>query len=387
MKRVNFFNTFEISVPIWNWLFPYLKNKNIQPYSILSSGKYRKEKKSSIHEFTKWVWIPFFLKNKKIVNHLFYFFFSPYYLLFNKADLNVFYTQPPFALPFLALLSRLTRVPYIVHIMDYHPDLLESSEMLGSKNFIYKMLDGWYINALKNAKKVIVLGDCMNQMFLAKGIPSEKIDAIPNISSIEEFSPPQIDKINTFKAKHGAQNKLTILYAGNMGVAHEFRTILEVSKHFEDTIQFFFVGKGARRKEVETFVEDKKTNNITLLGYLANDVFEIVLQSADMHFISLRDGFEGIMVPSKLYSSLAIGKPILFEGNKQSEVARVIEKFNCGLYVPHLNQEKMIDQLNRLIQEKENIKGLGANARDSYISHFHSSVFCEKYLQTIQTSS
>ena len=147
------------------------------------------------------------------------------------------------------------------------------------------------------------------------------------------------------------------------------------------------MGKGARRKEVETFVEDKKTNNITLLGYLANDVFEIVLQSADMHFISLRDGFEGIMVPSKLYSSLAIGKPILFEGNKQSEVARVIEKFNCGLYVPHLNQEKMIDQLNRLIQEKENIKGLGANARESYISHFHSSVFCEKYLQTIQTSS
>ena len=49
-----------------------------------------------------------------------------------------------------------------------------------------------------------------------------------------------------------------ILYAGNMGVAHEFQTILEVSGQFEDSIHFFFVGKGVRQKQIKQYIIDNK---------------------------------------------------------------------------------------------------------------------------------
>ncbi len=384
MKRIHFYNTFEITVPIWNWLFPYLKKNNILPYAILSSGKYRKEKQSKIHASTKWIWVPSFFKDKKLFNHLFYILFAPFRILFNKADLNVFYTQPPFGLPILAFFSRLRGVPYVAHIMDYHPDLLLANGRLNKEGFLYRILDGMYLRALKKSKRVIVLGSCMELLFLSKGIAKEKIDTIQNISSVEDFKEKKSTVIQKFKEKYGAQNKLIILYAGNMGVAHEFRTMLSCTKFFKKEIQFFFAGKGKRRKEIEEILSENETDNITLFSYLPDDEFELILEVADFHFISLRKGFEGVMVPSKFYSSLAIGKPIIFEGNELSEVAQAILKYDCGLVVEHLNEAELKRKLSDLVQKKISVDALGDNSKKTYSKQFHSSTFNKKYLATLE---
>ena len=377
MKKVNFYNTFEISVPIWNWLFPYLEEKGWSPYAILSSGKYRKDKLSKINQYTKWVWVPSFLKNKKAFNHLFYILFAPFFILFERPLINIFYTQPPFALSLFAFFSRLKGVPYIVHIMDYHPELLVANGRLKKNSFLYKFLDNRYVNALKKAEKVIVLGDCMLSLISDKGIDRNKIKIIHNVSSNEELPKVSLEAISDLKDRLNVGDRKLLLYSGNMGIAHEFQTILSCISKFKDDLFFLFAGKGHRRNELEKFEKEHQPSNMKLLSYLPDGEFELVLRSADIHFISLRDFFEGIMVPSKLYSSLAIGKPILFEGNKNSEVTKSIN--NCGFYVPHLDSSKMEVILKSLIESDVNLKELGVKAKNKYDMNYHSSVFCKKY--------
>ena len=383
MKKILFYNTFEISVPIWNWLFPFLDKNKIAPLAILSSGKYRNKKQSKINQFTHLVWVPKVFEENKMFSHLFYLLMTPFTILFKEADLNVFYTQPPFSLPLLCFFSRLARTPYIVHMMDYHPDLMMVSGRIKKTSFIYKWLDKINVKALKKAEKVIVLGSCMKNLFLSKGLKSESIELIPNISSIEEFKNQEVKRLVSFKKKYNVEDKLIILYAGNMGIAHEFQTLLNCVKDYKESIHFFFVGKGNRRKEIEQFLLENKTDNITLFSYLSNEEFEMVLEVSNIHFISLQNDFQGIMVPSKFYTSLAIGKPVIFEGNKSSEIAKVIKKFNCGLVVDHLDETKMHEKLNNLIDENVDLLKMGANAKKCYVENFNSDKFNEKYTSVI----
>ena len=136
----------------------------------------------------------------------------------------------------------------------------------------------------------------------------------------------------------GLADKFTILYAGNMGVAHEFSTMLALAKEFSQShpdIHFLVVGKGHRRPEVESYISKHKPHNLKLFGYLDNEAFEALLKGTKLHYICLRDNFNGLMVPCKLYSSLAMSQPVLYEGSYKSEISLSIAEYPFGSQVAH----------------------------------------------------
>jgi hypothetical protein len=99
-----------------------------------------------------------------------------------------------------------------------------------------------------------------------------------------------------------------------MGFAHEFDTILEVAgrlSHYSD-ILFLFTGRGKRRAEIEAHIERHQPTNMRLLDFVPAEELSQSLAAADVHFICLREGFEGVMVPSKFYGCLASGRAIVY---------------------------------------------------------------------------
>jgi len=372
LKKVCFYNTFEISVPVWNWLFPFLVENNIQPTAIITTGKYRKSKKSKLGNYIDGIFVPRIFSSSKLLNHLFYVILTPVKILFKRSDLNIFYTQPPLILPFFAFLSRLRKTPYVIHIMDYHPDLLVSSKKISRDSFVYKTFDKLYVRALKRATKVVVLGRCMTKLIRRKGVPLESINAITNFSSLEskEFS----QRLNV------PNRKLRLVYAGNMGIAHEFRTILSLISDFQNDIDFIFVGKGTRKSELQEFKSATPLQNFKILEYLEEDEFVNLLESSDIHFISLRESFEGIMVPSKFYTSLCLGANILYEGPKDSEIAQTLESLEIE-FVENNDRVKMKEMLSQyLTGDRPHLKD---KIRTYYKDNASSAVFCQKYLKLI----
>ncbi len=96
---------------------------------------------------------------------------------------------------------------------------------------------------------------------------------------------------------------------------------------------FLFIGGGAKMESLKAKVAESRLTQVIFLPYQPRDSLEDSLAAADVHLASLIPSLEGMIVPSKFYGILAAGRPLIFIGDPDGELARVIGAAQCGLVV------------------------------------------------------
>jgi glycosyltransferase involved in cell wall biosynthesis len=198
----------------------------------------------------------------------------------------------------------------------------------------------------------------------SKGISSDKIHFIPNWMDERIVYP--IDRArNELRQKWGVDDKFVVLYSGNMGVSHCFDDILLVAgrlKEYKDII-FVFIGDGVRRCEIERAVKDQQLSNVLLLPFQDMDVLAQSLSAGDLHLVTLREEFTGLVVPSKSYGILAAGRPILYQGRRDGEIARMVREEDVGFVVPLNDPDALRKAILRYYRSPALADGQGVKAR------------------------
>lgn len=375
---IRFFNTFNHAAQLLNHLLPALNAKGVEGKAYISQAKYRKSNTiGDNQEFFERATLTWVSKGSSKFNQIIYAISASLKILFSPAKFHVFFTNPPLYPIIGSWLSRLRGVPYGVHVMDHYPGLLGALSYLDMDGFFYRWLDKRMDRALLNAEFVTVLGSCMKKLMMDKGIPESRIQLVINAPTIKD-EPLTVDYLETI----GLENKFTIIYAGNMGIAHEFRTVLTVAQRLENShpeIHFIMLGKGHRKKEVESYVKDRQPRNMTMVGYLEKEEFTAIMKQTDLHLITLRDNFNGLLVPSKLYSSVALGKPVLFEGPQTCEISVVLRVHRAGTRVAHLDEAALEAAIISYWQDAEKLAVEGKNAKKYFEEHCSIDDFVSDY--------
>ena len=266
----------------------------------------------------------------------------------SPVDANFFLTQPPLFGLWGRALKALKEQPYICLIMDLYPDIAILDGMLEENSKFAGVMSRLAMKALQAASKVVVIGRCMEDLLVKRGLARERICVIRNWAN-EQLIYPVPREQNRLRNELNLQDQFVVLYSGNMGVSHYFDDILEVAgrlKHNKE-ICFVFIGNGRRRKQLEKAKSDKCIDNILLLPFQPFERLPQSLSLGDIHFISLRAGFEGRVVPSKAYSPMAAGRPIVYQGAPSGEIARMVREEGIGAVV----EPGAVDQLERVIMD------------------------------------
>ena len=114
------------------------------------------------------------------------------------------------------------------------------------------------------------------------------------------------------------------------------------------------------------------------------------LAVADVHLVSLNPKLEGLIVPSKFYGIAAAGRPTLFIGAADGEIARLIDEFECGFTITPGDGKGLADRILQLAQDPQLCATLGARARAAFEKHWDKSRAVEKWeevLKAVATSS
>jgi glycosyltransferase involved in cell wall biosynthesis len=381
-RKILFVNTVEPVVPLYREVFPVLRAAGFEPEALVSACHYREEREPVDALVCRAVWTPRMLRKNRRWCALFYFLIAPLILLTaSRSTKVVFLTQPPLFYLLGGALMRLKGNAYYLHVMDLYPELLEAAGWL-RKGWVASLLHGISRWVFAGARRVIVIGRCMQDVVQGKMGQSERIAVVENLADRRLAS--SSDRGEGFRKEMGLEGKLIVLYSGNMGMFHSFDAILEVARRlrFRSDIAFVFVGKGVRRKEVEAAIEEG-AENIILLGHQSPERFADIMAAGDLHFISLREEFDGLLVPSKLYGSLAVGRPVVFEGSSNAEIARVIEEEACGTVVPPGTADELERQLLAYATNRKRIELEGARARRAYTGRYRPEVLVERYVQAL----
>ena len=166
----------------------------------------------------------------------------------------------------------------------------------------------------------------------------------------------------------GLQGTFVVGYSGNFGRVHRFDSILGAALLLREDrrIRFLLTGAGPRFDSVKRFIESNELDNVILGPYQPRERLGEMLATSDIHLIALAPGYEGLVVPSKFYGIAAAGRPALYLGDAGGDVARLIERWDCGIVVPSGNPEQLAGVIRDLSNDVDRVRKMGRNGRDAW---------------------
>lgn len=254
-------------------------------------------------------------------------------MLLPRADVVVTKTDPPMLLIIGPVLKLLKGSRTMHWAQDLYPEVAEEVGVFPKGGFVARMLRKISILSMGNHDLTLAVGRCMQERLRLREIPPEKILVVPNAGVEQEIVPVAHEK-NAFRKAHGMDGKFVVMYSGNMGRAHDFDTVLDAARELqdqgEDSILFFFVGSGPGEPSLRQGVERCGLKNVRFLPSQSSESLSESLGAGDLHLVTMKPEMSGLVVPSKFYGVMAAGRPCLFLGPRDSEVACVIREAGVG---------------------------------------------------------
>lgn len=301
---------------------------------------------------------------KRVTNYLSYLALAVPRALALDPDVILAMTDPPVAGLAGALVARLAGKPFVYNIRDLYPDMATGGEIVRESRWVERW-EGMHRRALKQAARVIVLGDDMRQRILSKGVAAERVVVVRDGATFHAVAPPVSDPV-VQEIRGGFP--FVALHAGNLGFYGAWETLLQAAAMLRnENAGMVFIGDGANRAalEVAAGVGTSGAGNVRFLPFRPIEQLPHVMMAGDVHIVTVKRGLEGIVVPSKLYSILAAGRPVLAVAAAQSDAARIVVETGCGLAADPDNPAAVAAALRELRRDPARLADMGRRARET----------------------
>lgn len=274
-----------------------------------------------------------------------------------RHDVVLTMTDPPMLACIGAKIAKKKKSKHIHWSQDVYPDLFPSLG-INLPKFLYNYLHKRSVRAMNSADQVVAIGRCMENYLKHHGVVAGKITFIPNWADFEVLVPSKkTNNLNIYLPEGIAKKpeemfrdnspKFRVLYAGNIGRAHSVKTIVDAAEILapNQEIEFVFVGDSAGQNYIAQERARRGLDNIKFLPYQPLEKLREVMESGDVHLVTMRPKVKGMLVPCKFYSSLSAGRPILNVGPMGSEISNIIEEYRAGITIDPNDPKALADAI------------------------------------------
>jgi colanic acid biosynthesis glycosyl transferase WcaI len=269
--------------------------------------------------------------------------------------------SPPLTMGLTGWVTHLVRRgPLVFNIQDVFPDAAVETGAITNRHVI--SVARWLERvSYHRAAAVTVLSDDLRDNVAAKVSPSRRnrVHVIPNFVDTEFIQPA--DRHTEFRRELGIGDEPVVLYAGNVGFSQSLELVLAAAQRFPHAT-FVVNGDGAARASLQA--EAASLPNVRFSGYQPKERVPEVLATGDIHLVPLKQGLGRVSVPSKTYSILAAGRPVLAAIDPGTEVPRMLAASGGGVAVPPDDVEAFCTALADLLADPAGTAAMGAAGRD-----------------------
>ena len=296
-------------------------------------------------------------------------------LLFKYRQHEIFYFSLP---PFAYLGSLLLPNRFSLLMFDVYPDVLKMLN-IRETHFVYKIWARWNKKLFAKAHRVYTIGGSLANL-MAQYAPIEKIHVIPLWTGLANILPVP-KKENSFIAEHGLQGKFIVQYSGNIAGTHNIESLLEVAKIMkaQKDILFLIIGRGQKMPLVTKTIKENGLDNCMLLPFQPDNVIRYSIAAADLSVVLIEEKIAEVSIPSKLYNIMAVGSVVLSISPKNSEINKLVVKYNIGANFQHDEFRQMAEYILKVKSSPELIRQYRANSIEA--SKNYTATNAHKYIE------
>ncbi|MGO9317691.1 MAG: glycosyltransferase family 4 protein [Terracidiphilus sp.] len=299
-----------------------------------------------------------------------------------RPDVLIVGTDPILGVLITIVWRRLKPRTKIVHwCFDLYPEAAIADGILKADSRIVAFLRALVTKAYASCDLIVDIGSCMRALLERYKVDTPMETLVP--WALEESF--QATLINDYERRtiFGVTG-LALMYSGSLGRAHSFEDILQLARmlrQHEIKIAFSVSGNGAKalRQSILPGYE-----NVVLIPTVPSNHISKRLSAADIHIVTLKEEWTGIVVPSKFFGALSMGRPVLFCGSPESALAQWIDEFKVGwVYAPE-TAERIILELTRLISSREELNDMFSHCHQVYMEHFSKAITMNRWDQALR---
>ncbi|MGA2607501.1 MAG: glycosyltransferase family 4 protein [Terriglobia bacterium] len=270
-------------------------------------------------------------------------------------------------LPVVAL-GVLRRKPMIYSVHEIYPEVGVQLGVFRHRPVI-KAIDWMERLCCRRAGYVRVLSEGYKRVLESKGTPESKLAVIWDWIDADFIRP--LPRRNAFSAQWGLDDRFVVMYAGNLGLTQGLEEVVEAAWLLDEepAIRTVLVGDGAAKGSLEQSVERAGLRNVQFIPFQERELLPWVLASADVSLIMLKRGMGTDSVPSKCYSIMASGRPIIASVDEGSDTWKVIQRAGCGLCLEPENPGALAGAILDLFRNDAYRARLGALGRAYAVQH------------------
>lgn len=268
-----------------------------------------------------------------------------------RHDVIITLSDPPLLYVMGQRAARKKKCKHVHWCQDLYPDLLPAFGFPVPQALMTRAFEKGR-KALNESACVIAISRCMQRHLVRTGVNIRRTAVIENWPDQELLAgAAPITPVETTPLPHAGQlrerrlytdpagQRFRVLYAGSIGHAHPIDAIVAAARilhKLQPDVELVFVGKGPGFDRLAQARAQYGLDNIRLMPPQPRAGLKALMESGDIHLVTMKDEALGMLLPSKFYEGLAIGRPIVFAGPVESDIARLIAKHACGRVVkPH----------------------------------------------------
>lgn len=306
-------------------------------------------------------------------------------LTLGRHDLVMAMSPPVFLGDAAWLVSKRFGIPLVFNVQDIFPDIAVELGALGDGRAL-ALAKRHEASLYRRADAVTVLSEDQAKNVRAKlgvdgAAPSiaatEKVRVIHNFVDLDRIAPTERD--NPYRRRHGLEGKQVVMYSGNVGLSQPFELVRDAANRMagDPSVVFVINGEGAARPEVDRWARGMA--NVLTVDFGPREEVRDILGAADLHLVILKRGLARSSTPSKLYSILAAGRPVLASIDEGSEVPSIIKEAEAGRAVPPEDSWAFTTALEEMLAEPAQLADMGRSGRSFAASWLTPEAQAESY--------
>lgn len=302
-----------------------------------------------------------------------------------KADVAMV-LSPPLPLPWMiALIGRLRRMPVVVNIQDLFPREAVELGML-TNPLLIRFFETMERQVYALASRVTVHSPGNLEHVVAQGGKRPRVHVVGNWVDLERIRPGERD--NAFSREHGLGGRFVVSYAGTMGWAQDMGTIVKSAALLRDKkdVLFLFVGDGVEKGKAQAMSREMGLENMVWLPTQPWSVYPEILSASEACLINLCPELRTPVVPSKLLSIMAAGRPVVASLPAESDARRMIADAGCGISVGAGDEKALAAAIGRLAEDRALGREMGRKGR-AYAEANLSRDFCTGQMESVMTKA
>ena len=313
--------------------------------------------------------------------HLFSFIFA---LTFRNLSF-VLSPSPPLTIGFISLLiAKIKGAKSVYNVQEIYPDLLINQGNIKS-TLIINLLKKFEKFIYNNSSAITTIDQVFYSKIKPRFLNPNKLHIIPNFVDTELYKPIEsnlilpltFDKVN---------NKIKLLYAGNIGFFQDWEPILYAAKELiNEEIEFWIIGEGVQKQYLENSVKEQGLTNIKIYPYQNRSYIPAINNLADVHFIAINKGMEHEGFPSKVYTIMACAKPLIVITGAKTPLFNFLSNKGCSELITEDRNKQFVKAVRKLASDKNLRLELGKNGFKHIHDSFSKGIVISKYVNLLNS--